>query len=60
MEKKKWTAPNLSVIVRMKPEERILDGCKNSGANAAGSTAGSCMAYGAGGCGNMCNEFVYS
>jgi len=62
MEKPKWMAPSLTVVVRIKPEEHVLDTCKNSGTSevAPGSAAGSCLAYGTGGCGTPCSVFTSS
>ena len=38
MKKKEWLRPMLSVLIRVKPQERLLESCK-SGSDTAGSTA---------------------
>jgi hypothetical protein len=41
--KKKWEKPSLQVIVRHKPEEAVLSGCKtNTIVTGAGKAAGGC------------------
>ena len=50
MEKKTWTEPELSVLVRSKPEEAVLGGCKvfSSGIfDGPYSNAKECYQYGA-------------
>lgn len=36
--KKEWVTPELIVLVRSKPEEAVLAGCKRSGAVGPGAT----------------------
>jgi hypothetical protein len=36
-EKKLWQKPALIVLVRSKPEEAVLEGCKQSGSGAPGA-----------------------
>jgi hypothetical protein len=45
-EKKKWVKPELTVLVRNKPEEQVLSGCKTlggNGGNNSGSTNNDCI-----------------
>jgi hypothetical protein len=49
--KKKWTTPELTVVVRGKPEEVVLTLCKyNTGASGGGYTVRQ----------NMCNQTINS
>jgi hypothetical protein len=40
--KQMWTRPELTVLVRNRPEEAVLTACKLSGGGAAGPAAGNC------------------
>jgi hypothetical protein len=50
--KKAWVMPELMILVRSKPEEAVLSGCKfiTSGKNGPGSTVSTCRVTG-----NPCN-----
>jgi len=52
MEKRAWEKPELIVIVRSKPEEAVLNGCKLAGANppGPGSSNNNCVLPGGGRC----------
>jgi hypothetical protein len=46
MQKKKWGRPELIVLVRGKPDEDILVGCKNAaGSGSPGSTDSNCRIH---------------
>lgn len=44
--KKTWTEPKLTALVRRKPEEGILQICKGGGQNGPNATGSSCTAQG--------------
>jgi hypothetical protein len=43
--KKKWVQPELIVLVRRKPEERVLDGCKTGHAEGPENVDWGCVTY---------------
>jgi hypothetical protein len=57
--KKEWTKPELTVLVRNKPEEQVLSGCKvtdtSVGSNGGASNCASLL-----GCGYPCSVYVSS
>ena len=57
-EKEKWQSPELIVLVRSKPEEAILSGCKHGGQPPGGSPNDQAMAcyIGAAACA-LCEPF---
>jgi hypothetical protein len=57
MPKKKWLTPLLTVLVRGKPEEKVLVGCKGPGYTGAFQNVyGRCQVSGGlGFCGTNCN-----
>ncbi|MFH1088218.1 MAG: hypothetical protein V1719_00015 [Patescibacteria group bacterium] len=58
--KKKWTRPLLTVLVRGKPEERVLGGCKMAwGSQGANNENTGCWTYynTVGDCGSVCNAW---
>jgi len=55
MRKKKWSTPLLTVLVKSKPEERVLVGCKGTMAGGPGDAAALCVAMPAGVC-NPCSS----
>ena len=42
MRKKKWATPLLTVLVRGKPEERVLCACKSTSLSGSGDTQSLC------------------
>lgn len=52
--KKNWKSPELIVLVRNKPEEAVLAGCKNSG-NPTGDILNSVAACNTPTCSTTCN-----
>ena len=48
--KKIWTEPNLTVLVRRKPEEGVLDFCKVAGHDGPGAAIGTCYHFPDGWC----------
>jgi hypothetical protein len=58
--KETWESPQLVVLVRGKPEERVLDACKSipfGGSTGANSTANGCSMEQ---CGNDCSGITLS
>ncbi len=42
-QKKAWVTPELTVLVRSKPEEAVLSGCKSGVAEGPGYQFGACV-----------------
>ena len=40
--KKAWVTPELIVLVRSKPEEAVLEGCKTAAGDGPGNDVGGC------------------
>lgn len=52
MPKQKWVKPELVVLVRGRPEEAILQGCRTDGSTAtSGTTKAACTSRTSGACG---------
>jgi hypothetical protein len=58
-QKKEWVKPELLVLVRNKPEEQVLSGCKVTSAS-VGSGNGASNCASALGCGYPCDVYVSS
>jgi len=57
-EKKPWEKPELTVLVRSRPEEAVLTGCKTSGGGGPQALLGKC-GYVDGNC-DVCSAIVSS
>jgi hypothetical protein len=56
MEKKTWTVPELIVLVRSKPEEAVLTGCKVTDKTGSQNLAAACYQT----CSSSCDSLVGS
>ena len=56
-EKKLWSKPTLNVLVRTKPEDAVLKGCKNFGGSAAIQQHDACYT---GACSKLCDGMITS
>lgn len=56
MPEKKWQKPKLVVLVRGKPEERILTGCKTSPPAGGPDSTNGCDEFQAPSCTNPCYD----
>jgi len=60
MQKIKWIAPRLIVLVKSKLEEGVLGACKKSPGGGPGGAAGQCVAPGWGSCLFTCSSYTAS
>ena len=54
--KKKWTTPLLTVVVKGKPEERVLVGCKNTEVTSIGAASKDDTCSQGEPCSDMCHD----
>lgn len=55
-DKKKWRRPELTVLVRSRPEEAVLALCKTTGSSGPNIAAGMCKRHDKGKCIGACSQ----